>query len=118
MPGELLEPDAEGAEKKESFCQICRSVSGKRKDREKDNVSRTKQESKRRRREIADLLVSPRPTESWHNGASLAEKLEQTGSGEKQRVVSVPQSEHLANTPELLLPKGKGPQSSVQITRW
>ena len=36
-----------------------------------------------------------------------AEKLELTGSSEKERVVSVPQRERLASTPEPPLPKGK-----------
>ena len=37
-----------------------------------------------------------------------AEKLEHTGPAEKERVVSVPQREQLASTPEPPLPKGKG----------
>ena len=36
-----------------------------------------------------------------------AEKLEHTGSAEKERVASVPQREQLARTPELPLPKEK-----------
>ena len=36
-----------------------------------------------------------------------AEKLEHTGSAEKERVVSVPQREQLASTPEPPSPKGK-----------
>ena len=35
------------------------------------------------------------------------EKLEHTGPAEKERVVSVPQGEQLASTPELPLPKKK-----------
>ena len=46
-----------------------------------------------------------------------AEKLEHTGSAEKERVASAPQSEQLANTPELPLPKGKGTELCVQITK-
>ena len=64
---------------------------------------------------------------------SSAEKLEQTGPPEKERVASVPQSEQLAGTPEVAsvpqseqlagtpeppLPKGKGTELSVQVTRW
>ena len=37
-----------------------------------------------------------------------AENLEQTAPVEKERVVSVPRSKQLANTPEPLLPKRKG----------
>ena len=44
-----------------------------------------------------------------------AKKLEQTGPAEKERVASVPQSEHLASIPEPPLPKGTS--SFVQITR-
>ena len=46
-----------------------------------------------------------------------AEKLEQTGPAEKERVASVPQREQLARTPELPLPKGKRTEPSVQSTR-
>ena len=44
-----------------------------------------------------------------------AEKLEQTGPAETERVASVPQREQLARTPEPPLPKGK--EQSVQSTR-
>ena len=46
-----------------------------------------------------------------------AEKLEQTGPAEKERVASVPQREQLASTPEPLFSKGKGTEPSVQSTR-
>ena len=39
------------------------------------------------------------------------EKHEQTGHVKKKRVASVPQSEQLARTVELPLPKGKGTES-------
>ena len=39
---------------------------------------RTERESDKRRREVADLLVLPRPAKSLQNGADLAEKLEHT----------------------------------------
>ena len=48
---------------------------------------------------------------------ALAEKLEHTGPAEKKRLASVPQREQLASTPDLLLPKGKGTEPSVQSTR-
>ena len=44
-------------------------------------------------------------------------KFENAGPAEKERVVSVPQKEQLARTPELLLPNGKGTEPSVQSTR-
>ena len=46
-----------------------------------------------------------------------AEKLEQTGPVEKDRVASVPQSEQLAKTSEPPMTEGKGTKPSVQITR-
>ena len=46
-----------------------------------------------------------------------AEKLQQTGPAEKERVASVTQSEQLASTPEPPLPNRKGIDSSVQIIR-
>ena len=46
-----------------------------------------------------------------------AEKLEQIGPAEKERVASLPQREQLARTPEPPLPKGKRTEPSVQSTR-
>ena len=46
-----------------------------------------------------------------------AEKLEHTGSAEKERVASVQLREQLANTPKPSLPKRKGTEPSVQSTR-
>ena len=46
-----------------------------------------------------------------------AEKHEHTGPAEKERVVSVPQREQLASTPQPFLPKGKGTEPSVQSIR-
>ena len=65
------------------------------------------------RREMTDLLVLPRQAESLQNGAGFSGK---TGPAEKERVVSLPQCEQFERTPEPLLPKGKGTESSVQIT--
>ena len=67
---------------------------------------------------MADLLVLPRPAKSLQNGAGFRGKLQQTGPDEKEIVALVPQSEHLATTPELPLSKGKGTEPSVQIMRW
>ena len=46
---------------------------------------------------------------------ALAQKLEHTGPAEKERVVSVPQREQLASTPEPPWSKGKGTESSVHL---
>ena len=46
-----------------------------------------------------------------------AELIKQTVPAEKERVASMPQSKQLARTPEPLLPKGKGTEPSIQITR-
>ena len=72
---------------------------------------RTDRESNRRR-EVADLLVLRR---AYRMAQASAEKLKHTGPAEKERVVSVPQREQLASTPEPPFPKGTEP--SVQSTR-
>ena len=46
-----------------------------------------------------------------------AVKLKHTGPTEKERVAPVPQSEQLASTPEPPLPKEKGTEPPVQITK-
>ena len=46
-----------------------------------------------------------------------AEKLKHTEFVEKEKVVSVPQREQLAGTPELPLPKGKVTEPFVQSTK-
>ena len=46
-----------------------------------------------------------------------AEKAEQTGPAEKERVASVPQNEQLARTPKPPLPKRIGTKRSVEIVR-
>ena len=45
---------------------------------------------------------------------ALAEKLKHTGPAEKKKVVTVPQREQLASSPESPLPKGKGTEPLVQ----
>ena len=72
-------------------------------------MARTERESDRRRREekwqtcwcCRDQQTACRMAQS------SAEKLEQTGPTEKERVASVPQREQLTRTPEPPLPKGK-----------
>ena len=59
---------------------------------------RTKQDSERKRREMADLLVLLRLAKSFRMVQALAEKLEHTGPAGKKRVASVPQSEQLVST--------------------
>ena len=59
-------------EREDSFRQICQRVSGKRKDKGEDRVARTERESDRR--EVADLLVLPRPAKSVQNGTGLSGK--------------------------------------------
>ena len=66
------------------------------------------------RREVADLLVLPRPAKSLQNGAGFSGK---TGLSEKKRVATVPQREQLASTPEPSFPKEKGTEPSVQSIR-
>ena len=62
-------------------------------------MARTERESDRMRREMADLLVLPRPVRSLQNGAGFSRKTEHTGPAEKKRVASVPQREQMASTP-------------------
>ena len=76
-------------------------------------MARTEQESDRRKREVAGLLMLPRPAKSLRNGAGFSGKLEHTGPAEKERVAS--EREQLATTPELSLPKGTEPP--VQSTK-
>ena len=45
-----------------------------RKDGGKDRVARTERESDRKRREVADLSVLPRPAKSVQNGARFSGK--------------------------------------------
>ena len=78
-------------------------------------MARTERESDRRRREVADLLVLPRPARACRMAQALAKKLEHTGPAEKKGAASVPQREQLASTPEPLLLKGI--KLSVQSTR-
>ena len=77
----------EQEERQDSSCQICQRVSDKRKNGGEDRM-RVRWEKKR---EVADLLVLPRPAKSLQNGAASTEKLEHTGPAEKERVASVPQ---------------------------
>ena len=46
---------------------------------------------------------------------ALAEKFEITGPAKKERVVSVPQREQLASTPEPPLPRGEGTEPSSRV---
>ena len=73
----------------------------------------------RKRREMADLLVLLRPSESLQDGAIFSGKTygNHIGLAGKERVTSVPQRKQLASTPELPFPKGKGTEPSVQITK-
>ena len=58
----------------DSSCQVCDRVSGKRKDGGKDRVARTERESGRGRKEVAGLLVLPRPAKSVQNGTGFSRK--------------------------------------------
>ena len=104
----------EQEEREDSFCQISQRVSGRKKYGGEDRVARKERELDRRRREVADMLLLPRPAKSLQVSAK---KLEHTGAAEKERVSSVPQRQQLASTPEPPLPKGKGIEPSVQSTR-
>ena len=68
-PGTHCSP-IEQKERKNSSCQ---RISGKRKDVGEDRVARTERESDKRK-EVADLLVLPRPAKSVQNGAGFSRK--------------------------------------------
>ena len=51
----------EQEEREDSSCQICHRVWNKRKDGGEDRVARTERESDNEKKEMADLLVLPRP---------------------------------------------------------
>ena len=59
------------------------------------------------------FLVLPRPANSIQNGA---EKLREIGPNEKKKI-KMPQSEQFLKIPVQSLPKGKGNELSVQITK-
>ena len=82
-------------------------------------MARTERESDRRRREEKwqTLWCCRDQQRACRMAQASAEKLEQTGPAEKERVASVPQREQLASTPKPPLPKGKGTEPSVQSTR-
>ena len=65
MSGDPLQPDSTGGERKQFLTEI--EVKGKMKKRTEWR------ESDRRRREMADLLVLPRPAKSVQNGAGFSE---------------------------------------------
>ena len=82
-------------------------------------MARTERESDRRKKEEKwqTLWCYRDQQRACRMAQASAEKLEQTGPAEKERVASVPHREQLASTPEPPLPKGKGTEPSVQSTR-
>ena len=82
-------------------------------------MTRTERESDSRRREEKwqTCWCCRDQQRACRMAQASAVKLEHTGPAEKERVVSVPQREQLASTPEPLIPKGKGTELSVQSTK-
>ena len=82
-------------------------------------MARTERESDRRRKDEKwqTCWSCPDQQRACRMAQASVEKLEHSGPAEKERVVSVPQREQLARTPEPPLPKGKGTEPSVQSTR-
>ena len=103
--------------REKQFLAHAPEICGKRKDGGENCVSRTEQESERRKREMANLLVLPTPTDACKMAQALVEKLDRAGNVKKKRMGSVSQTAQLTRTPEPLLSKGKGTQPLVQITR-
>ena len=82
-------------------------------------MARTERESDRRRREEKwkTCWCCRDQQRACRMVQASGEKLELIGPAKKERVVSVPQREQLANTPEPPWPKRKGTEPSVQSTR-
>ena len=80
-------------------------------------MARTERESDSRRREEKwqTLWCCRDQQRACRMALASAEKLEQTGPAEKERVASVQQREQLVRTPKPPFPKGKGTEPSVQI---
>ena len=55
---------------------------------------------------------------SLQNRQVSAKKLQHTRPAEKERMASAPQNDQLEKMPKTLLPKTKGTEPSVQITRY
>ena len=64
----------EQEEREYSSCQICQRDREEKKDGREDRIVRTERESDRRRREVADFFVLPRPAKSLQNGAGFSRK--------------------------------------------
>ena len=79
-------------------------------------MARTERKSERRK--MTDLLVLRHQQRACRMAQTSAEKIEQTGFAKKEKVASVPQREQLASTLEPSLPKRKGTETSVHITKW
>ena len=82
-------------------------------------MARAEQESDSRRREEKwqTCWCCRDQQRACRMAQASVEKLEHTGSADKERVISVPQREQLTRTPEPPLPKGKGIKPSVQSIR-
>ena len=67
---------------------------------------------------MADLLVLPRPAKKFQIGAGFGKKSTTYWAGRKGKSgLSTTEREQLARTPESPLPKEKGTEPFVQITR-
>ena len=99
----------EQEETEDSFCQMFQRVYSGMKDRGEDREVRTEQKSDKRRREEKwqTCWCCLDQQKACQMVQASANKLEQTGPAEKERVASVPQREQLESTPEPPLPKRK-----------
>ena len=82
-------------------------------------MARTERESDRRKRKEKwqTCWCYRDQQKAGRMAQASAEKLEQTGPAEEERLASVPQRKQLARIPEPLLPKGKATEPSVQSIR-
>ena len=107
----------EKEEREDTSYQACQKARDRRKDRGKESAARIERESGRRKRgrEAAILIASPRPAKNPKNGADSSRKLNTPGT-ENEKMAQAPQSEQLAGTPETARQKEKEQNPYVQIT--
>ena len=107
MSGDQLQPDKTGGERKWILLEGLRSKKKRRRGQHKSQIGEEKWQT---------CWCCRDQQRACRMAQTLAEKLEHTVPAEKKRVVSVPQMEQLASTPEPPLPKEKGTEPSVQST--
>ena len=99
-----------------THCSLIMQEEDKRNDAGEKRMAKTERESDRRR-EMADLLVLPRPAKSVQNGAGFRGKTWTYWACWKGKSGLSATKSVVASTPEPPLPKRKGAEPSVQIIK-